>query len=94
MKSNGFKAVVDSASPRQSGRSRGRRLIHYASLMRYLDGQKVTAKLISLRRSWQKFRSEAQGGGSKTSVDIASYEFMDEGTAEAAEASAMSARRV
>jgi hypothetical protein len=35
MKSNGYKAVVDSTPERRSGKKRGRRLIHYASLMGY-----------------------------------------------------------
>ncbi len=91
MKSNGFKAVVDSSTPRQSGKNRGRRLIHYASLMKYLSGQMVPAGTASIRRSWLTFRSKARSSSGKTPVETASYEFMDEQAAEAAEASAMSA---
>ena len=83
-KANGYKAVVASTVSRLPGRYRGRRLVHYASLMDYLNARVVPVEQLSLRRSWREFRAQPRCAIRITSVDIASLEFMDDNQAETA----------
>jgi hypothetical protein len=77
-KANGYKVVVASTVARLPGRSRGRRLVHYASLMNHLNGQVVPVEQLSLRKPWREFRSQPRHARRKTSVDITSHEFLPE----------------
>lgn len=64
-KANGYKAVVDSMVSKLPDKTRGRRLVHYASLMSHLDAQVVPVERVNLRKRWIAFRAEARRAAGK-----------------------------
>ena len=64
-KSNGYKAVVASSVVSLPGRSRGRRMVRYDSLMEYLNARVVPLERLNLRIQWVKFRASCRRAGRK-----------------------------
>ena len=56
-KANGYKVVVASRVVCLPGRSRGRRLVHLGSLMKYLGAGVVPVERQNLQRLWTTFRA-------------------------------------
>jgi hypothetical protein len=56
-KANGYKAVVDSCVVRLPGKGRGRRMVHYRSLMDYLNQSVLPVERLNLRTRWVGFRA-------------------------------------
>lgn len=64
-KANGGKAVVKSTKVRLPGREGGRRMVHYESLMNYLNAQVVPLERLALRKPWIAFRAETRRAAGK-----------------------------
>lgn len=62
-KANGYKAVVASSVVPLPGRSRGRRMVCYDSLMEYLNARIVPLERLNLRKQWVKFRASCRRAG-------------------------------
>lgn len=76
-KVNGYKAVVNSSVVRLPGKKRGRRMVHYDSLMEYLGAQVVPVERINLRKPWREFRAQSRRSDKKSAplaVDIREVE--------------------
>ncbi len=61
-KANGYKVLVASVVHGLPGKSRGRRLVNYASLVEYLNEQSVPVERRRLRRLWRQFRAQSLKG--------------------------------
>jgi hypothetical protein len=77
-KANGYKAVVKSSVVRLPGKNRGRRMVHYASMMDCLNAQVVPVELLNLRTHWVKFRSELRQGTRKPTQTVLAPETLDD----------------
>lgn len=64
-KANGYKAVVQSCVVRLPGKVRGRRMVHYRSLMAYLNQGVVPVKKLNLWTQWTEFRASRRRAGQK-----------------------------
>ena len=64
-KANGDKAVVASSVVSLPGRSRGRRMVRYDSLMEYLNARVVPLERLNLRKMWSAFRKSRRRAGHK-----------------------------
>ncbi len=64
-KANGRKVVVASRLVRLPGKGRGRRLVHYRSLMDYLNQGVVSVERLNLRTQWVEFRASSRRSGRK-----------------------------
>jgi hypothetical protein len=64
-KANGKKVVVASRLVRLPGKGRGRRLVHYRSLMDYLNQGVVSVERLNLRTQWVEFRASSRRAGRK-----------------------------
>lgn len=64
-KANGYRAVVTSTVDRSPGKSRGRRLVCYDSLMKYLNARVVPVERLNLRKQWIELRAIRRRDGHK-----------------------------
>jgi len=55
-KANGHKVIVASSEVKLPGKKRGRRMICYESLMRYMRSGVVPLEKANLHQKWKKFR--------------------------------------
>ncbi len=90
-KANGYKVVVKSANVPLPGKKRGRRMVHYESLMNYLNGRALPVEMLNLRRAWRNFRSQPKGENDSASADFIELEFLSHDEAEAVEKQALAA---
>ena len=80
-KVNGYRPLVKSTKVCQKGRKRGRTLVHYDSLMTYLNAQVVPLERLALRKPWIAFRAETRrckGIRPPSAVDFAACEDLPE----------------
>lgn len=90
-KANGYKAVVKSANVPLPGNKRGRRVVHYTSLMNYLNGRAVPVEMLNLRRAWQAFLSEPRCLQQSALVDVGEVRSLSDDEAEVVERAASAA---
>ena len=90
-KANGDKAVVKSTRVKQRGKTRGRRLVHYKSLMAYLNSNTVPVEVLNLRKAWRKFRAQPRSEAGVDTVDFREVQFLSDAEAEAVENAAPAA---